>query len=312
MRPLRYIVPAVLSIVLTACAGGPGPDLERLPKEQRLSIRHLNKGTEFYHKGCYPQAVQSFQQAHERFSAADNLEGTADSLNSLANAYYRLNDYKSAVLVYDEAIELFGIVGDRAGQIRALTGKSAALAFSGDLKAAGSSLDRADALAADDDTLAGLRLKTRAILEFKSGDADGAKDQLSKAMSAIPKGETGLYAGAQYTMGRIMLSTGETAEALTYLDRALEADRQAAAYDNIGLDLEALGDAHMQLEQYEPAVSHYKRSLKIFALLGSTEKVKQILPKLEQSASKAQTDIEAALNWTSQWMAGRKESNICR
>ncbi|MGD9367670.1 MAG: tetratricopeptide repeat protein [Desulfobacteraceae bacterium] len=312
MRPLRLVMTAILAIACAACASNSSPPPERRAADLRLSIRHLNKGTMFYNKGCFVKAVRHFQEAHERFAAQDNIQGTAESLNSLANAYYRLNDMDSAVLLYDEALELYRLQQDIAGQIRALANKSTALASSGRFKEAGTALDQADALAASKTILTGLRLKARAILKIKAGDTTEAKRLLLKSMRAISKKEAGQYASAQYTMGYLLLSTQQPQEAIPYLEKALDADRSAHANFGIGQDLEALGDCHMQLRQYRQALTCYKRSLKIFVLLNNANQIQRTRTKLELSAAKADADIQATRHWVDQWLAGEREANVCR
>jgi tetratricopeptide (TPR) repeat protein len=277
-----------------------------------LSIRHLNKGTGFYNKGCFTKAARHFQEAHERFSAADNLQGTADSLNSLANAYYRLNDMESAQLVYDEAVELYALLNNSVGQIRALANKSVALASAGELPEAQAALDKADTLAERDGALATVRLKARAILRFKRNDVDGSEKLLSKVIRAVPKSDTKQYASAQYTMGYVLLSSRQPNKAIPYLNRALTADRAAGDYFSIGQDLEALGDCHAQLGEHALAATELKRSIKIYGLLNNIEKVQQVSPKLLKSASIAGTEAQTTLNWVARWLAGQWEANICR
>jgi tetratricopeptide (TPR) repeat protein len=275
-------------------------------------MRHLNKGTLFYNKGCFVKAIRHFKEAHERFAAQDNIQGTAESLNSLANAYYRLNDMDSATLLYDEALELYRLQQDIPGQIHALANKSTALASSGRLEEAWTTLDQADALAEAKTVLPGLRLKARAILKIKAGDTTEAKRLLLKSMHAISKKETGQYASIQYTMGYLLLSAQRPQEAIPYLKKALDTDRSAHAHFGIGQDLEALGDCHMQMRQYRQALTFYKRSLKIFVLLNNDEQIQRTRTKLEHCANRAEADIQATLHWVDQWLAGNREANVCR
>lgn len=312
MQISRFFILTVLAIACSACGTGSQPETKRMPRDQRLSIRNIDRGTMYYHKGCYRQSIQHFQSAHERYTAADNLKGAAESLNSLANAYYRINDPQSAVLIYDEAVELYRLLEDKNGWIRALTNKSAALAASGNIENAEISLNQADALAAPDNILAGLRYRARAILHIKKKDYEEARKLLSKALRTFPKKDTGQYTATQYAMGRLLLSAQKPQAAISYLNRALEADQRAKAYFDIGQDLETLGDCHVQLKKDAQAVNYYRRSIKIFALLKNDLKVKQITPKFKDSALRAGTDIKATLKWVELWLTGQYEANICR
>lgn len=310
MPHLRLIISAILMTACTACTSGPVP--ERAPQNLRLSIRHLNRGTHFYKKGCFSKAAQHFQNAHERFTAADNLQGTADSLNSLANAYYRLNDMDRAVPLYEEALALYEVLNDKVGRIRALTNKSAALTSWGKLQDAEAALNYADTLAGPNDMLKGLRLKARAILKLKTNEPEESKKLLEKAIEVIPHSDINQYASAQYTMGYVLLSTQQPRKAIKYIKRALAADRTAGDHFGIGQDLEALGDCRVQLKQHAQATVEFKRSIKIYALLNHSQKVQALSSKLVKSASKSGTDIQITLDWAAQWLAGLREANICR
>jgi tetratricopeptide (TPR) repeat protein len=310
MPQMRLLFSAILMTACTACASGPAP--ERAPQDLRLSIRHLNRGTHYYKKGCFSKAAQHFQNAHERFAATDNLQGTADSLNSLANAYYRLNDFKRAVPVYDEAQALYDLVNDKMGRVRTLTNKSVALTSWDKVQDAQAALNLADTLAGPDDILKSLRLKARAILKLKTNEPEESKQLLEEAVKLIPKSDIHQYASAQYAMGYVLLSTRQPRKAIDYLKRALAADRSAGDHFGIGQDLEALGDCRVQLKQHAQATTEYKRSIKIYALLKHPQKVQTLSSKLVKSASASGADIQITLDWTTQWIAGLHEANICR
>lgn len=312
MYLLRTILLLMIVALLTACAAGSGPPPERQSRDLHRSIRYLNKGTRFYNKGCYAKAVYHFQMAHEMFAGADNLRGAADSLNSMANAYYRLNELPSAVLVYDEAVGYYQLLGDREGQVRALSNKSAALTASDMFEEAESALNRADAIAGGKKLLSGQRLKARAILKIKTGHFEEAKQLMQRAMRSIPKSDAAQYASARYTMGYMLLQSNHPEDAIAYIEKALETDRQLASYFGIAQDLEALGDCHAAMGRHDQAVNFYKRSIKIFALLDRAERVARILPRLRKSASTAVVDVEATLHWVKQWLEGQLEIGICR
>ncbi len=310
MHTLRILPLALTVIICLACASGPIP--ERSPRHLRKSIRHLNKGTQFYAKGCFPHALQQFRKSHEHYAAADHMEGVAASLNSLANTYYRLNDTTGALANYDEAIEIYRLLNDRTGLVRAMTNKSAALITSGQLDAAAAVLEGADKLAKDRGLLTGQRLKARAILLMHRREHLAAEKLLKQALEATLPEAYSQFADVQYAMGHLLLTSQRPAQAITHLNSALEADRKLGAYHGIAQDLAALGACRAQMGQHDQAVIDYKRSLKIFALLADTPKVEKIREKLEDSARSAGADIQAALLWVERWQAGEREANICR
>jgi tetratricopeptide (TPR) repeat protein len=307
-RPFFLIL---MASALMACAAGPAP--ERSSSDIRLSIRHLNKAADFYIKGCFSKALDQAQEAHERFVAADDLKGAADSLNSMANIYYRMGDPVHALPIYDEAIDLFGQSGDKAGQVRAMANTSAALVAVQRLDEAAAVLDQADALGVD--TLAPLCWKNRALLRIEQSDPKGAEVLLRDALRRISDSDQALAADIHYTLGHLLLTTQRPQPAIGHIEVALNLDRSAGAYYSMGIDLAALGACFDGTAQYSESVRRYKRSIKIFALLGAARKVQWVLPRLKASARKAglvDPSVAATLQWAQQWLEGSQLSDLCR
>ncbi len=299
-----------MALLLLGCSSTPLP--ERMPSYLRQSIRHLNKGTQYYTKGCYPLALRQFQESHERYVAADHLPGTAASLNSLANTYYRMKDFEGALAVYDEAIALYRQLEDRPGLTLALANKAAALIATGQMESAGLHLDEADRVAGDEALMASQRLRTRAIWLMRRGDPGQAEKLLRQALRLTPDSAQAQIAAVQYALGRLFMDSRRPAQGLSHLEAALEADRKLGAFHGIALDLAALGDSRARLNRHDLAVSYFKRSMKIFALLGDAPMVDEIRTRLVASGRSADVDILASLQWVDRWLAGDRTANICR
>lgn len=306
-RPLGFIA---LGLVCLACAAGPAP--ERAPKDIHQGVRQFNKSTSYYAKGCYPKALQHIQEAYERFSAVDQLQGSADCLNTMANIYYRLGEFQSALVFFDETIELFEQLNQNAGLVRALANKSATLIAAGRLDDASRVLDRADSLGKKSNIYKSLRLKTRALLLIAHKRHQDAEELLTEALHAAPGSGQSLRADIFYTLGDLKLAMQNPEQAVTQLTKALDIDRRTGAYFNTAMDLAALGTCYENMARYKQAVGFFKRSLKIFALLEAHAKVQSVLPHLEASAAKAGGNLQATLFWTEQWIAGRQEAGLCR
>jgi tetratricopeptide (TPR) repeat protein len=306
----RSVFLIITAFVCLACASAPAP--QKASTDIHQGIRHLNQGAADYNKGCYLKALEHIQESHERFALVDDLPGSAGSLNTLANIYYRLGDYRSALLVYDEAIALFKQLDQRTGQTRALANKSAALIAAGRLEEASRTLDRADEISKGSHILESLRLKTRALLRIARDDSQGAEELLVAALKAASQSDRELLADIHYTLSRLKLTLHRPQEAVSHLQIALKLDRAAGAYFSIGLDLAALGSCYENLADYAEAVNYYKRSMKIFALLEAHRKVQWVRSRLESSADKAGLNLESILHWTEQWISGRNQSGLCR
>lgn len=305
-----FLCSFIVLALCSACASGPAP--ERSPRPIRQSLRHLNKGAVLYTRGCYLEALARFSEAHERYTAADHLEGVAASLNSIANVYFQLNDLDSALLVFEEAIAVFETLDDRQGLIRAVTNKGAALIAAQKPDEGEAVLDKADALAAGTDVLSALRLKNRALLEMDRQHFTEAKQILEQAIGRSGENAVEQAASVHYTMGRILQAEQNTAGAIAHFNTALDIDRSRGAYMGIAQDLAALGSSYAAMGQYDQAVSHYRRSLKVFALLGNTPAVRDIRRSLEDAAAQTGADIRSTIHWVERWRKGNKEANLCR
>jgi tetratricopeptide (TPR) repeat protein len=309
MYLLRTLLILATALVCLTCASAPAPS--KVPEDIHLGVRHLNQGAVEYQKGCYLKALQHIQESHERFAVVDDLPGSAASLNTLANIYYRLDDLQSALLVYDEAIALFERLGQKSGLARALANKSAALIAVGRLDEASRCLDHADEISKNAHIMESLRLKTRALLCIARENPRGAETLLIAALKTAAQSEREFLADIHYTLAQLKMSIQKSQDAVSHLQTALSLDRASGAYFSIGLDLAALGSCYENLADSAEAVNYYKRSLKIFALLEARSKVQWVRSRLESSAGKAGLNLEPILHWTEQWASGLNQAGLC-
>lgn len=310
MTLFRLLICSVFIGLLTSCASGTAP----APKNEhdRTSIRYLNKGVDFYNKGCFRRALENLYESHERFSAADDLIGVAHSLNSIANTFYQLKDYDSALMVYDDALALYQILDHTEAVIKTMTAKAAALIAADRLEEAEGLLGLAER---KQDTSKGgkaLLLKTQALLSIAQKDLSAAEEQLRMAIAAANQETSAVRSSIYYTLGYVYLQARQSTRAQPYLLHALTIDKKAAAYHRIAKDLAALGDCHSAQGQTALATSYYQRSAKIFALLGDAERVKEVMARLETAAPQAGIDIRAGLYWIDQWIKGQTQTDLCR
>jgi tetratricopeptide (TPR) repeat protein len=297
-------------VVVMACAAS--TPLPKQPKDIRQGIRNLDKGVTLYTRGCFEKALEHFYESHERYSAADHLQGTAHSLNSIANIYLQLGDIQSALLVYGEAIEFYRAAEDVLGQARAWCNRATALIEENRLEESEQALMQAEELVAGDHALIGLRAKNRVLLLIAQKRKPEAQILLSRTLSSLEEEDAVTVAGLYYLQGQLFLEQNQFSAALAPLESALELDRSAGAYHNIARDLESLGICLAGLERREEAVICQKRSAKIYALLQNPERVKVVMDQLEINAAHTQTDIKATRHWINQWLAGKIEANLCR
>lgn len=307
--PMKMFSAMLIScLFLLSCASGPAP--KRQPRDVRNQTRFMNKGVTLYTKGCYARALELFSEAHESYSVSDDLVGEANSLNSIANTYYRLQDIESALLVYDDALELYRFLDHREGLTRTRVDKAAALIEAGRLEEASALLDQADAQASG--ATAALRFKTRALLAAARKDLPAARILLEKARASSQGAAPSIISGIHYARGHLALIADEPQKALKPLQTALIIDRRAEAYADIAKDLQALARCHVQLGQAGQALTCLKRSVKIHALLGNSPKVQAMVPELQRLADQTGMDTKATLHWVNRWLDGQREFNVCR
>lgn len=307
---MDVIRPAVIIITVLGClACAAAPAKPRLPEGMRKSIYYTNRGTALFNKGCHRRALDYFQSAHQRYTAADNLEKVAETLIGIGDIYYRLGDMPSALHVYDDAIEVYQSLEDDPGTALALSDKAAALIALERLDDAAAALDRADALPAE--PRAALRLKTRALLLIRQNRAAEARALLEKALAAVGSGEEATQSGIYFALGHLDLTENQPAAARQHFAEALRIDRLMGAYHDMARDLEALGNCDVVLDDHRVAVHHFKRSAKIFALLQEKQRAESVLAQLETSAARAEIDIQATAHWVRQWLAEPAGADLC-
>jgi tetratricopeptide (TPR) repeat protein len=299
----------MIVIVLSCLACAAAPAKPRLPEGLRKSIYYTNRGTALFNKGCHRRALDYFQSAHQRYTAADNLEKVAETLNGIGDIYYRLGDMPSALHVYDDALEVYEGLGDPTGTALSLSDKAAVLIALARLDEAAAALDRADALPAAPQ--AALRLKTRALLLIRQNQPAEARARLEEALQAVATGEEAIQSGIDFALGHLDLTDNRPAAAKQHFAEALRIDRLMGAYHDMARDLEALGTCYARLEDHRAAVHHFKRSAKIFALLQEKERAESALSQLEASAAQTDIDIQATAHWVRQWLADPAGADLC-
>ncbi|MCP4746592.1 MAG: tetratricopeptide repeat protein [Desulfobacteraceae bacterium] len=309
----RMLFVCIITTVFIGCSSS--PPINRSAKFIRNSTRLLNKGVAKYNKGCFSSALKDFKKAHERYTAADDLPGAANSLNSIANTYFRLEDNKSALAVFDETIELYENLDFTTQEIKARTNKAAVLISNGQFNEAEDILKQIiESPYTQGKNVKLLVLKTQALLAIARKDFDQAEVLLRQALkrAQLQKTEPAIMSAIHYVMAGMLMDTNRAEKAPPHLTKALELDRSAEAYFDMARDLQRLGKCHVLMKEDKLAVFYYKRSAKIFALLQDGPRTKEVVQQMELCATRAEAPIKTTLFWASQWLQGNTEASICR
>ena len=309
MTTNRWMAVVLMFIVLGAACAGPEP-VSKTAERAGKNAFYYEKAQSLFIKGCYAKALAYLNEAHKRYTAADDAGGAAHSLLGMANVYFRLGDYTSAILLYDEAILTYDRADDLHGRVRAFCGKAAALMDIDRLPEAVEALNRADDAGGDQQILTGLRVKQRALLLIRQGNVAQARDMLAKALKHADQNDPGTTADIYYSLGHLIMAENPD-QACTYFDQALVLDRASGAFAHTAKDLQALGKCSVAKGQQAQALDFLKRSIQIYALIGDERQVAEILPAMKAYADETGANIQAVLHFVEQWRNGKTESNIC-
>jgi len=270
-------------------------------------MKHIQKGNEFYHKGCYVQALENYFQAHEQFVASDQVNGIAMSLNNIGNVYRIIGDMTSALLYFDNAYDIYTHLQDNEGRVHVLSNKIASLLDNNELSSAEASMGIAERLASSNRIELSALQRNKAILHIKKKEYDQAKAILNPLLKGLNQKNLIESAAIYATMGYLMAETQQYREAIGFFEKALTADQQSGYLREIADVLTAMGFAYNNLTDYLSACEYYQRSVKVYALMGNRKKVDETMERLNEITQKAECDITLTRYFIERWLAGEGE-----
>lgn len=308
IKSLRHTPWLFILGLICACSGASHTVVET-PTVLQDGMKAIEKGNRLYARGCYQQAAARYYRAHVEFTAADYLPGIATSLNSLGNVYQATGSLEDALAFFDEAITLSDAAGDRQAALLALSNKAAALIGADRLEAAEAFVAKAERRA----TKPFLPLQiNKGILLIKKAAYTEAQAALEKALSMADRHDRTSLAKIHFAIGRLLSLQGDTAGAIEHFQQALENDQAIGFYQGMARDHTHLGDAYKAQAALKKALSHYKRAVKIFALVNARDEIKPVLEKLEQTAAATGTDIRLTAHFVKTWLEDKTLDRPCR
>lgn len=315
MKIEKNIIGLVIVFAMVVSAGCGKKTPVQQPKFNKGAARDVIEGNTWYMKGCYLKALESFHKAYEKFTAVDDQEGIARTLNNLGTLYRAEKDYDSALLFFDEARRIFSSIGESRGLVQTLSNKAAVYTDMNDLKKAESALDEADSIAASK-TIGLPTLKSnRALVCIRQKKNDQAKMLLTEALAMTLEAKPFEYATITHAMGVLLETSGEPDQALVYYKIALEADRKAGYSRNTATDLSDIGRVLMAQGKHEEALDVLYRSFNIQTLLndptGAEATSVQIKLCLETLGDK-KPDIRVKEHFMKRWAEGEKKAGLCK
>ena len=291
------------ALFLAGCVAG--KPLPEQPEYLVSGTKMINRGVGWYKKGCYERALEEFFRAHELFSQSDRIEGVALCMNNIGNVYRIKGDMANAQIYFKESYALYKEIDDGRGMLQALSNKAAALIEADQIDAAKRILQSADQLTTEKSIDFAPILHNWGLVQMKQKNFLEAETKLKQALKLSSPDNKIQMAAIHFALGKLMHATDRPAQAVAQFQLALAADQSAGFNKGLADDLAALGEAHSNLNQHEAAVGYYKRSIKIYALLGRPDSVSEVLEKLDQSAQKANMDITVTGYFVKQWLEGK-------
>jgi tetratricopeptide (TPR) repeat protein len=203
----------------------------------------------------------------------------AMTLNSMANVYLGLSDFKNAIEYYDECIYVSQSVGDLKFESTVLTNKGLAYQQFGDLKASLNSFFESLSICKSADIPVHYALYNNIGIVYL--EIERYEEAMTYFIEALKKATTEKNViDESFTLaniGRTYTYMGDFSNAITYLCEAMIimkrfGNRQAECqvYAN-------LGKAFMKMRSYPEAIKYYNRSLKYYKEIGDLSSVSHTL-----------------------------------
>ena len=307
----RFIVILIFLLVFFLFACGGSHSIPKSPEPLTIGMKETAKGITKYKKGCYKDSLEHFFRAHELFTATDHLSGVAMSLNNIGNVYRATGDSKSAVLFFNESFSIYTNMGENKEAVQVLSNKASAMIDDGMLKEATKVLNTAEDSAKKNDFLFVPLLNTRGILLIKKKEYTRAEEILQKALTDVDPENFSEYATVNFTLGNLMLETQRYEKAVDLFTLSLKADRASGFTKGVADDLAAIGLAYSHQKKDHLAVDFFKRSIKIYALMGNKKKVHETMKQLERVSEKTGFDLSVTNHFVNRWLEGKSFEKPC-
>lgn len=275
-----------MAAIASACSSAPGRPSETVAiKNEAADYSRLADG--FLAAGQYASALQYYGEALTSNLSVDNIEGSIMARSSLGRVYLALRQYNDAERELGDALEDARAFGKPS--LMALC-----LSNLGELRYAGSDTDAADLLFAEAETLAAgdeavvaLVAHNRGVVAMSRGDYAAAEAFLAKSAALNERARRlSELASDRYVLASLAHAKGDLADAITWADKALAADKAAENAPGIGADLEALAQLHRKAGHDDLAFDLYRRAFGVWLSLNREPDGERCLVTLNELAVK--------------------------
>ena len=292
-RRLAAWIGCLCIVIAAGCAArSERPAPPRLMEARRLAT----EGSGWYRKGCVKRAEQYFYQALEASRLVDDVEGMVRAHNNLAVVAMAQGYYDEASVHLKRAWEL----NDQAKSTEEgplILGNLGSLAYKvGRYQDAEGFWRQALAAAEGGGRQSGLvlHLNNLGMVTRQQGRLPEAETILRRALSLTGESEEGSTGNTHFQLALLAETRDDPSTAERHLSMALALDRGAENPRGIAQDLEQLGILHQRQQSWDRAAGELDRAIRVYAALGSTEKVEAVFRLLE--ANREGSGIPASLD----------------
>jgi tetratricopeptide (TPR) repeat protein len=264
-RPALAVTILALAFACVSCSTAPkAPDAVFAVKNKAAELAKL--GDAFMIKALYEKALQYYGESLSASQEVDDIEGASGVYAAMGRAYVSSGDSAQAERQFLNALDYARMSGSSAARSMAKAGLGEVAFSKGDKAGALALFEEAAALASakdvkDDKSLA-VALHDRGVAKAALSREAEALADFTKAESMNLKAKRWTELGTnRYAIASTLASTGKTAEAMTAVLGALDADKRGENSRAIPLDLAAAASLSVKLGKDADAWDYWRRSL---------------------------------------------------
>jgi DNA-binding SARP family transcriptional activator/Tfp pilus assembly protein PilF len=233
--------------------------------------------------------------------ASGSMEGEAGMLNSLAMRYYQLDEYERAGRHFEDALALFGQIGDSYSETISLMNLATTYMERGRFQTA---LDRYERVMASFDQIGDL--EGRAYVRQRLGDT---YRRMGRATTAVNFYQAALSlcedSGNQHgqadtltALGELYLEMDEPATAIKFCGKAVSLHIHTLDERRTADAFRVLSAAYLRIQRPFDAVPSAKRAVESYAATGNRRRRAQSLDLLGQACAATGHSAAARTAWT--------------
>ena len=200
-------------------------------KESSRGWVHMGLGNVSIRLGEYEKAIEFYENALDIYRMIGDAQGEGNALGNMGDVSIRLGDYDKAMVFYEKSLELYRKVGYASGEGKMLGKMGIAYADRGEYE--------------------------KAIGYYKK------QLEITRLIGDLPN-----EGNALGNMGLAYLDLGEYRRATGFYRKQLEITRRAGDAQSEGNALGNLGMAYASLNEYAKAIGFYEKQLEIHRRIG--------------------------------------------